>query len=97
MRTVNVPLGDRAYPIRIGPGLLAGLGTHCARLKCSPRCAVITDDRVARHYHRPVVQSLRAAGFQPAVITLKAGEKTKTLKTAEACHEQLAAPKASLL
>ena len=91
MRTVKVPLGNRSYPIRIGGGLLKQLGAQCARLKLDPRCALVTDENVAKKYRRPAAASLRAAGFQPTIITLKPGEKSKTPETAQACHEQLAA------
>ena len=59
MRTVKVPLADRAYPIRIGSGLLADLGTQCARLKLGRRCAVISDAAVARRYRKPTLASLK--------------------------------------
>ena len=68
MRTVKVPLVDRAYPIRIGSGLLADLGTQCARLKLGRRCAVISDATVARRYRQPALASLKAAGFEPAPL-----------------------------
>lgn len=89
MRTVKVPLADRAYPIRIGSGLLADLGTQCARLKLGRRCAVISDAAVARRYRKPALASLKAAGFQPIFISQPAGEKAKTLKNVQACYDQL--------
>ena len=91
MRTVKVSLDERSYPIRIGDGLLTQLGPQCAQLKLGQRCAVITDETVARKYQQPAVASLRASGFQPMVIRLKAGEKTKTLKNVHACYDRLAA------
>ena len=90
MRTVKVPLADRAYPIRIGSGLLADLGTQCARLKLGLRCAVISDAAVARRYRKPTLASLKAAGFEPIFISQPAGEQAKTLKNVQACYDQLA-------
>ena len=90
MRTVKVPLADRAYPIRIGSGLLADLGTQCARLKLGRRCAVISDATVARRYRQPALASLKAAGFEPIFISQPAGEQAKTLKNVQACYDQLA-------
>jgi len=91
VRTVKVSLGERSHSIHIGTGLLNQLGSQCARLKVSQRCAVVTDEIVAKKYCRPAIESLHVAGFQPIVITLKAGEKSKSLKNVQACYNQLAA------
>lgn len=91
MRTVQVTLANCSYPIRIGGGLLEKLGPQCARLKIGSRCAVITDENVAKKYRARTVASLRSAGFQPVVINLKPGEKAKTPATVHECHLQLAA------
>ncbi len=91
MRVVKVPLGGRSYRILIGGGLLACLGTECARLKLGWRCAVISDRHVAPRYGKSVMQSLRAAGFEPVAITVPAGETAKSLATVAACYDQLAA------
>ena len=91
MRTVNVSLGPRSYPIRIGSGLLARLGDECARLKLGKRCAVISDTNVARHYASAAIKALRQRGFEPIAITVPAGETAKSLETVAACYQQLAA------
>jgi 3-dehydroquinate synthase len=91
MRTVHVPLGERSYPILIGPGLLASLGERCARLKLGARCAVISDTNVGPRFGRAAGRSLRRAGFDPVTITVPAGETAKSLKTVESCCDRLAA------
>jgi len=91
VRTVQVPLGDRRYPIRIGAGLLRQLGPQCARLRLSSRCAIVTDENVAKKYLRAATASLRTAGFTPASLILPAGEKAKSLKNVQAAYDQLAA------
>jgi len=90
MRTVKVPLADRTYPIHIGPGLLGKLGQHCARLKLGQRCAVVSDQAVARRYRKPTLDSLKAAGFEPAFITQPVGEKAKSLGNVQKLYQQLA-------
>ncbi|TIW56599.1 MAG: 3-dehydroquinate synthase, partial [Mesorhizobium sp.] len=45
--TVEVGLGDRAYDIMIGPGLLSGAGLEISRRLPGRRAAVITDENVA--------------------------------------------------
>ena len=70
MRTVNVSLGARSYPIFIGSNLLSGLGPQCAKLGLGKRCAVISDGNVARRYARTALASLRTGGFDPVLITV---------------------------
>lgn len=91
MRVVNVSLGDRSYPIHIGPGLLATLGRECARLKLGTRCAVITDTNVGKRCAKTALRSLTRAGFAPVLITVPAGETAKSLKNVQTCYDRLAA------
>lgn len=90
MRTVNVSLGRRSYPIFIGPNLLPKIGKECAKLKLAGRCAVISDRNVAAFYAKTAVASLEAAGFDPILITVPPGETAKNLQTVERCYDQLA-------
>jgi len=90
VRTVHVPLGNRSYDIKIAPGLIDRLGRECARLKLGPRCAIITDTNVGKRYAKAVFNSLATAGFSPALIIVQPGEAAKSLKTVQACYNQLA-------
>jgi 3-dehydroquinate synthetase len=90
MRIVPVSLGSRSYDIKVGGGLLSRLGAECARLKLGQRCAVITDTNVSRHFAKAVLKSLAASGFEPVLVTVAAGEKSKCLSVVEQCHDQLA-------
>lgn len=90
MRTVQVPLGKRSYRILIGGGLLARLGTECKKLSLGGRCAVITDRNVGPRFAKVALASLKAAGFDPVLITVPAGETAKSLKTVQSCYDQLA-------
>jgi len=67
------------------------LGAECARLRLGTRCAVITDARVGRRFAQAALDSLSAAGFQPVMITVPAGETSKRLAMVERCQNQLAA------
>ena len=91
MRTVSVQLGNRSYAIKIAPGLLKQLGGECARLKLGDRCAIITDTNAGKHFAKPVYESLLKAGFEPVLITVPAGEKSKRISVVENCYDQLAA------
>ncbi|KAB2649748.1 MAG: 3-dehydroquinate synthase [Verrucomicrobia bacterium] len=90
MRTVNVPLGNRSYDIKISPGLLGKLGAECARLKLGNRCAIITDTNVGREYAKPACNSLLRAGFEPSLVIVPAGETAKSLKSVQSCYDRLA-------
>ena len=75
--TVAVPLGARAYEIRIGPGLLARAGAEIAPLLRRPRVAVLTERRVAS-LHLPALRAgLAEAGIASSVLELEPGEATK--------------------
>ena len=89
MRIVQVPLGHRSYAIKVSGGLLARLGAECAQLKLGQRCAVITDFNVGRKFAKAALKSLSASGFQPVLITVPAGEKSKCLAVVEKCFDQL--------
>ena len=91
MRIVQVSLGDRSYAIKVGGGLLPRLGAECAQLKLGPRCAVITDTNVGKKFAPAALKSLVASGFQPVLITVPAGEKSKRIAMVEKCYDQLAA------
>ena len=91
MRIVQVSLGSRSYAIKVGGGLLARLGAECAQLKLGSRCAVITDANVGKKFAKAALKSLAASGFQPVLITVPAGEKSKRIAVVEQCYDQLAA------
>jgi len=91
MRIVKVPLGSRSYAIKVGGGLLSRLGAECAQLKLGRRCAVITDSNVGKHFAKAALKSLAASGFEPVLISVPAGEKSKRIAVVEECYDQLAA------
>jgi 3-dehydroquinate synthase len=91
MRVVKVQLGSRSYSIQIGRGLLPRLGRECARQSMGARCAVISDEQVARLYGKAALSSLAESGFDPVLITIPAGEAGKSLGSVQGCYDQLAA------
>ncbi|MER9875100.1 3-dehydroquinate synthase [Mesorhizobium sp. M0195] len=76
--TVEVGLGERAYDILIGPGLLSRAGAEISRRLPGTRAAVVTDENVARAHLAALAAGLASGGIQHAVITLPPGEKTKS-------------------
>ena len=80
MRTLNVSLGDRSYPIHIGTGLI-GDGSRIVPLLAQKRVAVVTNVTIAPLYLKRVTSSLAAAGVDVVPITLPDGEQYKTWET----------------
>ena len=67
-------------------------GRGCASVCARERCAIISDSNVAPLFADRVKKSLTSAGFRPTLITIPAGEKSKTLKQAGAiCDRMIAA------
>jgi shikimate kinase / 3-dehydroquinate synthase len=89
-RSVRTPEGS--YPILLGQGLLARLGPALAALGgLSPRCALVTNQRVGRLYAAGVLASLSAAGFQPQLVAIRDGERYKSLAAVGRLYDQLIA------
>jgi 3-dehydroquinate synthase len=79
MITVPVSLAEKSYEVIIGDGLLSAAGTHAAALFPGMKaCAVVSDTNVSPLYGEAVCASLRAAGITPYLITVPAGEPSKS-------------------
>jgi 3-dehydroquinate synthase len=80
MQSLQLALGERSYPIYIGPGLLAAASSYAAFAERRKR--VVCDENVARHYLQPL---LAATGLGAAdALILPPGEPQKTWETAGA-------------
>src|SRR6478736_2741243 len=91
--TVNVALGDRAYDIAIGRGLLATLGERINKLRPGCKVAIITDEMVARHHLAAAEASLASAGIGVSSIKVPAGESSKSFRHFERVCDSLIAAK----
>jgi len=90
MRVVRVALGKRSYSIQIAPGMLDAVGPGCASLGLGRGCVVLTDSNVGPLYADRVLTSLRKAGFDPFLLTIPAGERSKNLSQVRRLLEQMA-------
>ncbi|MET3710300.1 3-dehydroquinate synthase [Sphingomonas trueperi] len=88
MTTIPVALGARSYDVRIEPGLLARAGEILAPLSRGRPMPIITDANLSTHC-RTLVASLAAAGVTAPVLTLPAGESTKSWAQLEAVTDWL--------
>jgi 3-dehydroquinate synthase len=88
----TVSLGKQRYRALVGTGLIEELGKSVRKYFGREACVIISDRNVARLFAGRVEKSLLAAGFRPTLITIPAGEKSKTLQQVGViCDEMIAA------
>ena len=83
--------GVHDYTVVIGGGLLDEIGDHARKYARCKKCAVISDSNVTPLFADRVKKSLTSAGFRPMLITIPAGEKSKTVQEAGAICDQMIA------
>lgn len=76
--TVNA---TKSYDVKIGSGLLPGLGQEVRRLTKARKAAVISETNVFPLYGETVEQSLREAGMETVRFVFPAGEASKSAAT----------------
>ncbi|WP_054957119.1 3-dehydroquinate synthase [Paenibacillus dakarensis] len=85
MRTLQVELGERSYPIYIGSSILNMIGELSLKHgihKLSTHL-IVTDDQVAPHYLQMVEAFMAEAGFQTVSHIVPSGETSKSLAVFE--------------
>ena len=90
IRPVFVNLGPRSYTVQVGSGLLAGMGAEIAKKLPGQKVAVITDSNVGPLYAETVLASLQVAGKVPTLITVPAGEESKSLSCLDSICNDMA-------
>ncbi|HEY3888823.1 MAG TPA: 3-dehydroquinate synthase [Caulobacteraceae bacterium] len=88
-RAINVGLGDRAYEVVIGSGLIEAAGRRIAPILKRGHMAVVTDETVAGLHGERLMASLEAAGLKASLITIPPGEASKTFAGLESLLHQL--------
>jgi 3-dehydroquinate synthase len=81
LKTLNVDLADRQYPILVGQGLLAAAGEILAKKGFDTPPVVISNRKVLRLHGAALLKSLRGAYGQVSVIRIGDGERYKTHAT----------------
>jgi 3-dehydroquinate synthase len=90
--STEVRTSEHSYRVLIGPSLLESVGDEIRGKLAPSRCAIISDTNVAPLFAEKIQKSLALAGFQSALITVPAGEHSKTLEQASSvCEEMLRA------
>lgn len=89
MKTVEIKLGDRTYPIHIGVSL-THIGDYLkeTKFRCEAgKVLVITNPTVAELYGDMVLDSIARSGFDGSITKIPDGEKYKTLETANGLYQ----------
>ena len=82
MISTEVRAGHHSYRVLIGPGVLETVADAIQQKLSPSRCAIISDTNVAPLFADKIQNGLTPAGFEPTLITIPAGEKSKTLEQA---------------
>ena len=80
MQTLNVDLGQRSYPIHIGPGLLSRADLLVPHL-LQPRVVIVTNTVVAPLYLEGLRTALQAHAIEVIPVILPDGESYKNWET----------------
>ena len=80
IRTQSVGLGERAYDVVIGPGLIDEAGARIAPFVRRGRVAVVSDETVFRLHGARLTAALEAAGLAAPSIVVPPGEQTKSFE-----------------
>ena len=76
---LRVELGERAYEILVGGGLIAHAGRDMLPLLRRRQAIIVSDEAVAGHYLAALRDSLTEAGIAHHAVLLPPGEETKDL------------------
>jgi 3-dehydroquinate synthase len=85
---LRVELGERSYPIHIGPGLIDRAEVYASHVR-GRLAAVVTNETVAPLYASRVEAALQRAGAKTLRIVLPDGEAFKTWETLDSIFAQL--------
>ena len=88
-KSIRVQAGGHCYEVLVGSQLLGDTGALIGGKLAGRSCAVISDDNVASHFADAVVASLKASGRRPTLITVPAGEESKTMERAGTICEKM--------
>jgi 3-dehydroquinate synthase len=89
MIEIRVNLGSRSYPIRVGAGALASVGSELSKCRVGHKAVLVSDARIARLYLERVAGSLAGAGIDVVQVAVPEGEQAKRLEVASALWDRL--------
>ena len=91
VQTVRVETGARGYDVRIGAGLLGGIGRDLRGCGIAGRIAVLTHPRLRALYGGALASSLAGAGYEVTTVEVAPSEASKSLRVAARVYDALLA------
>jgi len=88
METLTVALGERAYPIHVGRGLIDQSALLLPHLR-QPKVAIVTNTTVAPLFLPRLISALREAGIDSGEVILPDGEQFKNWQTLNTLFDTL--------
>lgn len=86
---IPVLLSQNPYEIIVGNETFPRAGEFIRRVLPAGKCAVVTDSNVGPLHAKTLLESLKAAGFEATLVTVPAGEKSKSLGEVEKVCDQM--------
>ena len=89
MRVLKVNIPGREYEITIAAGLLEKSGEEIRKISAAKKAAVVTDSNVGPLYAKKVINSMNESGFETVLITVPAGEKSKSAEMLMKLYDEM--------
>lgn len=89
MKTLKVNIPGREYDIQIGTDLLKDSATLISKIYSGKKIAVVTDTNVGPLYADKLESALTDGGFEVKIITVQAGETSKSVSMLEYLYGQM--------
>ncbi|MFP4589387.1 MAG: 3-dehydroquinate synthase [Candidatus Acetothermia bacterium] len=89
MKTLEVELGPRSYRIEIERGFLKQQARRLVEVSGPGKSVIITDHNVEELYAEEVKRRLTEVGKEPLILSVPAGESSKSLSRAESLYRSL--------
>ncbi len=89
MRVLKVNIPGREYEINIAAGLLEKSGEEIRKISAAKKAAVVTDSNVGPLYAKKVINSMNESGFETVLITVPAGEKSKSAEMLMKLYDEM--------
>jgi 3-dehydroquinate synthase len=90
MRTIRIELGPASHDAHVGANILDRIGELALGTGLKPgACVIVTDATVEKLYAARVEDAIRKSGFAPVVISVPAGEASKSLSTLELLYDRM--------
>ncbi len=80
IKTLHVELNENSYPLLVGAGILNRIGEFLKSCAKSTKALLVTDTSVNHRYAPLVLENLKSAGFDVALVDVPVGEESKSLE-----------------